>query len=70
MPAKTKKEKLLAQDRRNEMFSLPQISFRQHSIAQDTSLPLIRHDLVKTVLIGFFAIGTEFFLYWFEKALF
>lgn len=59
MPAKTKKEKLLAQyHRQTGMSSLRPISHHNENLS------FVRRDVTKTLIFGFIAVAIEFVLYW------
>lgn len=58
MPAKTKKEKLLAQQHRYQY-----IPSRQPTLNVHENIEFIRRDLGKTLLLGGVAIGIELALY-------
>lgn len=80
MPTKTKKEKLLAQQRRKSIPIVTNSTFLSISLVQlptiaitreksdmthAEDLSLVRHDVVKTILLGLVAISIELVMYWY-----
>jgi hypothetical protein len=73
MPKKTKREKMIAELRRHSLS--PQVAhpvFAFQSSAKNTAslqsnieeLTIIRHDLIRTIILALIAVGIELTIYW------